>query len=250
MSRTIVRHERGLGWGFTASLIFHASLLTVVLLARFPVPPLREAPVYYVDVVNLPVENPRMGSPAVAGDSAPPPPAPPAQKQEMALPRPAAKNAAPLKQNAAPAEDSGKEFEERLARLQGAIDERRQEAAIDALRKKTAGSARTPEQAGMPTGTGTQPGSDYASYIQSRLRDAFRYTIAHQTKSPEVVLKLTIDAGGRVTKQRIERSTGDRLFEESVIKAITRAEKGFPPPPGGGEFEYGFIFRPQGVGKK
>lgn len=250
MSRTIIRHERGLGWGFTASLIFHASLLAVVLLARFPAHPLREAPVYYVDVVNLPVANPRMGSPTVEGGGAPPPPSPPAQKQEMALPRPAEKNAAPLKQKAARAEDGGKEFEESLARLQGAIDERRQEAAIDALRKKTAGSARTPEQAGMPTGTGTQAGSDYASYIQSRLRDAFRYTIAHQTKSPEVVLKLTIDADGRITKQRIERSTGDRLFEESVIKAIIRAEKGFPPPPGGGEFEYGFIFRPQGVGKK
>lgn len=137
-----------------------------------------------------------------------------------------------------------------MAKLRQAIEERRQEAALDALRRKAAGSGRKPERVGTPSGTGKEAGSDYASYIQSRLTDAFQSTIAHQSKAPEMVVKLTIDAGGRVIRKRIERSSGDRIFDESVFKAIARAEKTFVPPPGGGEFEYGFIFKPQGVGKK
>lgn len=136
-----------------------------------------------------------------------------------------------------------------MANLQRSIDERRQEAALDALRRK-AGSVRPPEPTGMPGATGTQAGSDYASYLQSRLKDAFEYTIAYQSKAPEVLVRLTIAGNGRLSRQRVERSSGDRIFEESVSKAITRAEKSFPPPPGGKEFEYSFIFRPQGVGKK
>ncbi|AJE04735.1 energy transducer TonB [Geobacter pickeringii] len=252
MNRTPVSPERGLGWGITASLILHAVLFSVVLFARFPSPSLPEAPVYYVDVVNLPVASPRAGSPTVAGGSAPetPPPAPP--KPEMALPRKPVptKGTLPGKQKPPPSEESGREFEQRLAKLQKAADERHEEDVLAAMRKKMAGSARSAEQAGMPGATGTQAGSDYASYIQSRLRDAFRGTIAYQTKSPEVVVRLTIDAGGHIARQRIERTSGDRIFEESVSKAIARAEKTFSPPPGGGEFEYGFIFRPQGVGKK
>lgn len=252
MNRTSASPERGLGWGITASLVLHAALFSAVLFARFPSPSLREAPVYYVDVVNLPVASPRAGSPIVAGGGAPEPPPPAAPKPEMALPRKPVptKGTLPGKQKPAPAEESSREFEQRLQKLQKAADEHHEEAALDALRKKIAGSARSAEQAGMPAGTGTQTGSDYASYVQSRLRDAFRATIAYQTKSPEVVVRLTIDAGGRVARQRIERSSGDRIFEESVSKAIARAEKTFSPPPGGGEFEYGFIFRPQGVGKK
>lgn len=252
MSRPREPHERGLRWGIAASALLHLSLFAVVLHHRFPSPLPAEAPVYYVDMVNLPVAAPRAGSPTVEG-GAPAQPQPPApQRQEMAMPRtpPPAKGASEKLRKPAPAEESGREFEERLSKLQSSIDERRQEAALDALRKKMAGSARASEPPGMPKGTGTQAGSDYASYIQSRLRDAFHHTIAYQTKTPELVLKLTIDAGGRVVRQRVERSTGDRIFEESVQKAITLAARNFPPPPGGEEFETGFIFRPQGVGKK
>lgn len=252
MIRPRAPHERGLRWGIVASVILHLSLFAVVLRYRFPPPAPKEAPVYYVDVVNLPVAAPQAGSPTVAA-GAPPKPLPPSPlKQEMALPRTPSPAKAPAEKrpSPSPAEESGREFEERLSKLQRDIDERRQESALDALRRKVTGSARAPEQPGMPGGTGAQAGSDYASYIQSRLRDAFRSTIAHQTKAPEVVLRLTIDAGGRVVRQRLERSTGDRIFEESVQKAITIAAKNFPPPPGANEFETGFIFRPQGVGKK
>ncbi len=251
MSRTRQSRDTGLGWGLATSCVVHASLAAFFLLYRFSPPALPEAPVYYVDVVNLPVASPQAGSP-VAGGSPLPAAAPPPKPAEMALPRKHApeKAVTPKKTTSSRESDAGKAFEERMAKLQRAIDERRQEAALDALRRKAAGSGRQSERVGTPGGTGKEAGSDYASYIQSRLTDAFQSTIAHQSKTPEVVVRLTIDAGGHITRKRIERSSGDRIFEESVYKAIARAEKTFVPPPGGGEFEYGFIFRPQGVGKK
>lgn len=102
----------------------------------------------------------------------------------------------------------------------------------------------------MPGGTGTEAGSDYPSYIQSRLTDAFRTTIAFQSKNPLVVVRITIGRNGRITQLRTEKSSGDKVFEDAVARAIAKAEQSFPPPPSREEFEYGFVFRPQGVGKK
>jgi len=251
MSRTRPPRDTGLGWGFAISCAVHASLAAFVLLYRFSPPPPLEAPVYYVDVVNLPVASPQAGSPMTGGSPLPATPSLPPKPPEMALPaRRTPPKATTSKSPPARESDSSQAFEERMAKLQRKIDERRQEATLEALRRKTAGSGRQPERVGTPGGTGKEAGSDYASYIQSRLTDAFQTTIAHQSKAPEVVIRLTIDAGGHIIRKRIERSSGDRIFEESVHKAIARAEKTFVPPPGGGEFEYGFIFRPQGVGKK
>jgi colicin import membrane protein len=147
-----------------------------------------------------------------------------------------------------PAPETSREFEERIAQMEREAETRHASAALDALRKRVAVGDKG--QAGMPGAAGTEAGSDYASYIQSRLRDAFKTTIAYASKVPEVTVRLTIGRNGRVIKSRIERSSGDPLFEDAVLKAIGKAEKSFPPPPGSGEFEHGFVFKPQGVGKK
>lgn len=250
------RSNKGLGSSFLFSLLVHFSIYGLVTWFHFfPALRLPEAPVYYVDMVNLPVADPQAGIPAVPpGTSAPsPPPAPAKPAPEMKLPaktpsRPASAPAAKTKPDSSQAAgDTSREFEERLAHLEKTSEARHEAAALDALRNKMASRG---GQAGVPGGTGRESGSDYASYIRSRLVDAFKATIAFQDKNPKVVIVLTIDRNGRVVKTRIERSSGDRLFENSVNRAIARAEKEFRPPPGGGTFEYGFIFSPQGVGKQ
>jgi colicin import membrane protein len=253
MTRTLKRKDPGPGGMFVCSFLLHVAFFFLITrLTLLPGLHPDNAPVYYVDVVNLPVASPQAGNPAgstAAATAAPPAPAP----QEMKLP---AKTAAPTRIKPVPAPASGaktdqsetaREFDERLSRLERDAESRHQAAALDALRKRTAGGGKGP--AGMPGGTGKEAGSDYSSYIQSRLKDAFKSTIAFQTKSPEVRLRLTIDRGGHVIRQRIEYSSGDRLFEEAVLQAVARAEKGFTPPPGGQDFEHGFVFKPQGVGK-
>ncbi len=248
------RSDTGLGGSFLVSLLAHFSIYGVVAWFHF-FPPLRvtEAPVYYVDMVNLPVAEPQAGLPAVpqGTPASATPPAPAKPSPEMKLPAkptnrpiPVVKTKPVAPQSAA---ESSRDFEERLAHLEKTSEARHEAAALDALRKKTASRG---GQAGIPGGTGRESGSDYASYIRSRLVDAFKTTIAFQEKNPKVVIVIIIDRNGRVVKTRIERSSGDRLFEDSVNRAIVRAEKEFRPPPGGGTFEYGFIFSPQGVGKQ
>lgn len=256
MSPTVQRSDTGLLPVLAVSLIFHVAIYTLFTrLHFFPSATFTDAPVYYVDVVNLPVESPQQGSPSPGGNEPSPPPQPvkpPAP--EMKLPPKAAGKAKPAVTSAKPstpatqtAAETSKDFEDRLAKLERAADARHEAAAMDALRKRAATTGKG--QAGIPTGTGTEAGSDYASYIRSRLVDAFKSTIAYQDKAPRAVVVLTIDRNGKVTRRRTESSTGDRLFEDAVNRAIIKAEKEFRPPPGGGTFEYGFIFTAQGVGK-
>ncbi len=248
------RHEGRLGTMVAVSLMVHLTMFVILTRANF-FPGLKypEAPVYYVDVVNLPVASPRAGSPAAAPGPAAPAPPPRTAPREMTLP---ATSPAKTKPTSTPAKagpqkptpETAREFEERLAQLERETEARHEAAAIEELKKRVAAGGRAP--AGMPGATGKEAGSDYGSYIQSRLRDAFKTTIASQSKNPEVVVHLTIDRNGKVVRARLERSSGDKVFEDSVMRAIAKAEQNFLPPPRGGGFDQGFIFKPQGVGKK
>ncbi len=243
------KKDFGLVFAITCSLVAHVAFFAAFsFLDFFRSAQANTVPVYYVDIVNLPVANPRAGSPSEHGSDAKPvaaetskemrSPATPPQK----LPVPA-----PDKKKPEPPAESEKEFRERFARLEKKVEGQHTESALDKLRKKVAeGSGK----AGMPGGTGAEAGSDYGSYIQSRLRDAFEKTITSSGKNPMVVVRLTIDRAGKVSGYRIERSSGDKIFEDSVSRAVYLAEETFPPPPGRKEFQQGFIFKPEGVGKK
>jgi colicin import membrane protein len=209
---------------------------------------------YYVDVVNLPVASPRAGNPTQQGDmaEASPPPSPPrAEEKSMSLP-PQKKTADSGKQRTAskpapratPEMDSDA-FAQKMARLEGRVASGQQEAAVERLRRKvvSGGSGRS----GMPNGKGQEAGSDYVAYIQSRLKDAFRSTISYSSRSPEVVVRISIDSSGRLSRKKIEHSSGDHTFELAVLRAIDMASEKFTSPPDNRMFEGVFVFRPQGV---
>jgi colicin import membrane protein len=143
-------------------------------------------------------------------------------------------------------DESAREFEERIARLEHEAAARETAAAIEALRKR--GASKGP--VGMPGATGTEAGSDYASYIKSRLEDEFRSTIAYQSKNPEAYVKLVISPSGRIVRQQIVKSSRDKVFEDSVFRSIVKAERNFRPPPSGNQFEITVKFSPQGIGKQ
>ncbi len=198
---------------------------------------------YYVDVVNLPVADPRSGSPTQTGNEetpAPQTPAPPA----MASP-PAVSRKPDGKKTAIPESDAAA-FQQRMSKLEGKLDSQRQAEAFEALRRKVSARGKV----GMPRGTGTESGSDYTAYLHSRLKDAFRQTISFQSKNPYVMVRLTIDGDGRIIRTRIEKSSGDKVFELSVTRAITLAEQSIVPPPNHKVYEGAFVFKPQGVVQK
>jgi colicin import membrane protein len=228
------------------SAIIHITVFFLLLEFHFPYR-FKEAPVYYVDILDLPVANPRAGTPARTESPQPsPPPAPPAPR-EMTLPvKPAPKKPAVAPPKKSEPVETAEEFNKRMAALENKAAARRIDAAIKAMQSK----GTTKGQVGMPGATGTDAGSDYASYIRSRLEDAFRETIAFQSKKPEVFVKLTISQFGRVTRQQTVKSTRDRIFEDSVARAIGLAEQHFRPPPSGKPFEITVKFSPQGIGKQ
>jgi colicin import membrane protein len=227
------------------SAIIHLFVYFFLLEFHFPAH-FKEAPVYYVDILDLPVAHPQAGTPSQG--TSPSPPSPPAAPvpREMILPaKPPARQTAAIPPKKPEATETAREFEERIARMEHEAAARHEAAAIEALRKK--GATRGP--VGMPGATGTEAGSDYASYIKSRLEDEFKSTIAYQSKNPEVYVKLVISPPGRIIRQQIVKSSKDKLFEDSVFRSIVKAERNFRPPPSGNQFEITVKFSPQGIGK-
>jgi colicin import membrane protein len=249
MIANLQRREPQFGWMLFFSLLVH--LTCYLIIVKFQLSALRpaEGPVYYVDVVTLPVAHPRAGTASSPGGAPSIP-----KREEMTVPartpqKTAAKAKTPEGKKSAQTAETSHQFEERLAKIEKDVAAKHESAAIEALRKKVAGQGQG-GQAGVPGGKGTEAGSDYAGYIRSRLTDAFRTTIAFQTKNPEVMVRLTINRFGKVAGIKLERSSQDRIFEDAVLNAIAKAEQTFVPPPGGGKFEYSFRFAPEGVSRK
>ncbi len=252
MNRTMNRVP-GLGRMLAFSMLLHVAVYGIIFkFGNFnPYKPV--ALTYYVDIVNLPVANPQSGTPSRPEKA--PEALPATSRQEMAMPvqhrekaeKPVALS--PVKNAKKPdlkPKETEEEFNKRIAHLENKVESRHESSAIESIRKKMASNSR----AGIPGGSGTEAGSDYAGYIQSRLRDAFKNTIAYQSNNPEVVVQLRINRYGKIIGYSIVKSSHDKVFEASVNRAIEIAGENFPPPPDNSTFDHGFIFRPEGVGKK
>lgn len=243
MYQLVDRKDTGLGVSVTLSVAFHAAAFAFLIWWQQLMPEIGPVQTtYYVDVVNLPVADSRSGSPTQTGNEEIPASQVTAP-DAMTAPVLATK-ATPAKKSAPAGESAA--FEDRLAKLEGKVDAQRQAAAFEALRKKVAAKGKV----GMPRGTGSESGSDYTAYLHSRLKDAFRDTISYQSTNPFVMIRLTIDGDGRIIRTRIEKSSGDKVFELSVTRAIMLAEQAIVPPPNRSVYEGAFVFKPQGVTQK
>jgi colicin import membrane protein len=242
--------DTGLGVSFIVSTVIHLAVFLLVLWwSGMPLENMAKQETYYVDVVNLPVASPQAGSPTQKGNDVEqaPPPAVPEGPMTMPAP-PKAKTKVEAKGKPAKGKESAAEssaFEEKMAKLESLSEAKHEEARIAQLRNKvkTQGSGRS----GMPDGSGKEAGSDYTAYIQSRLKDAFHETISYSSKNPVVMMRIFIDTDGKLARRKTERSSGDRAFEISVLRAIELASEKFTPPPNHMVFEGVFVFRPQGV---
>ncbi|MCM0084009.1 TonB family protein [Geomonas sp. Red32] len=245
---------------FAISFVLHLAVGLLMLFGDLlPIFQPQEQPVTYVDMVTLPVASPQSGMPAPATPEAPRTPAPPAPAAPkpppaaMALPaskptptskgKTAAPSANAKPQQTAPGEtqEDARAFNDRIAKLERQAEDRRQAEVMARLRK----TART----GMPGARGTQAGSDYASYIQSRLKDALTREMAKETRSPLLIAIITIGADGKVAEFRVTKPSGDRVFDDAVTRAVTLAGRSLKPPPSG-QFRYELRFRPEEVTAK
>lgn len=240
--------EVGLGRMLLVSLAIHGAVLvlfTGVLLPRFE----RERrPVYYVDLVNLPVMSPQAGRPDARPEKAEPAkkpepapaPAPVAKKAEPAAkkaavpakPKPApAKKAEPAKKPAPPPE----RYEETLS----AIEQLKRKREIEALKEKLAalGSAdtrRAPGAApvGMADGKGTEAGTSYDAWLHTFLKEAWtlsKYQVSR--RDLEATVHLVFDPRGRLLDYRFLEKSGEDRFDDSVRRAVLQLET-LPTEPG------------------
>jgi colicin import membrane protein len=240
----------GPGGMFALSLCCHLAVYLLIWWCQLlPAFHSDEEPVTYVDMVTLPVASPQAGVPTAPAPQAAPLPAPVPASPPAAMTMPKAK--LPAKAQAKPLKGAGeqsaaedeRQFSERMAKLaRQQAEDKRQSDVLDRLRKKSG------VKPGMPGATGTQAGSDYAAYVQSRLKDAFiREVTASPVKSPMVIATITIERDGRID-YRVEKNSGDPLFDDAVARAVTVAGQSLKPPPGGVQFRQRFRFRPEGVG--
>ena len=246
MNSRIARIDTGIRVSFIASAVIH---LTVFLLLTwwgqlFP-PHVEIQETYYVDVVNVPVTNPLSGSSAQnSGVTRAATPLTPAAAMKVPLPASSAKKATqqPVLPESSETEST---FADRMAKLEGKAEARREEAVLEKLRSKakTVGGSKV----GTPGAVGTEAGSQYADFIKSRLEDALKVTSSYSTKKPEVAVRLTISAEGRLVRMKIERSSGDPTFELAVRRAIDLASEKFTAPPNRTVFDNGFVFKPKGI---
>lgn len=241
------RRYPGPGGMFLCSFLCHLAVFALILwFNQDAVFTPSEEPVTYVDLATLPVAAPQAGTPAPAESSPAPPAAPaPVPHAAMALPPSKPKTQPPVKGKTAPEKPSaeeGKEFSERMKALQRKSEERQLEAAVSGLKNR--GGNKT---VGMPGAKGNQAGSDYGSYLQSRLKDAFRDVIAFQSGTPQALVRIKVGPDGRITDYRVEKRSGDPVFDDAVSRAVTLAGRTLKPPPNGQSFERVFRFKPEGV---
>jgi len=242
--------DTGMGISVCISTVIHLAVFLLLFWYGSNTLPTTREETYYVDVVNLPVADPRAGSPTQQGNDtpAPPPPVP----AEMTAPSPTApaKAVAQTKQQKSPAArnqnaQQASDLSDRLAKLQQKQEAQQEEATLARLREqvKSQGKGR----GGMPNATGKEAGSDYIAYLQSRLKDAFKQTISYTSKNPEMVVRMFIDTNGKVSRKKTEKSSNDTAFEISVLRAIDVASEKFTPPPNHKMFEGVFVFRREGI---
>jgi colicin import membrane protein len=128
-----------------------------------------------------------------------------------------------------------KEDEKRVKEQIGALMAKKKIEKMVALRKMV-----DIKSSGMPATDSKATSSDYYSAVESRVRQQWIFPESLD-KDLETIVSIKINRDGRVIVERIEKSSGNTLFDRSVIRAINKASP-LPPPPQ--DMEMGLRFRP------
>ncbi|MEW6115887.1 MAG: cell envelope integrity protein TolA [Nitrospirota bacterium] len=125
---------------------------------------------------------------------------------------------------------------ERMAALRKIVD-------IGGARKSVssrATSAASGAKAGSTDTGSVTGGGDYYSLVQSKIRQQWVFPETIE-RDMETVISIKIARDGKVTIDRIEKSSGNPLFDRSVVRAIMNAS---PLPQPFHDMEIGVRFRP------
>ncbi|PLX88893.1 MAG: hypothetical protein C0618_03110 [Desulfuromonas sp.] len=243
--------------GFTRML-----LLSVALHLLFPVfytgmqvfaPVKEKPPVYRVNLVNKPVKKPQSGRPEASSQKVkkprklPPKPAPVAKPvtKPVTKPKPKAKvppktKPAPKKKVPATAPKKPQPVTEPVINrveelaLQRKIEalrrENEREKRLDALRQQLANDAVKMEPSvaapvGEVTGKGDEKGVSQASYVKAFITEQWRLSRYQLPRLDlEAVWILVYSAEGRLLLKEVVSASGNKVFDDSLLRAILKSQ--------------------------
>lgn len=133
------------------------------------------------------------------------------------------------------AEIKKKEDEKRVKEQIGALMAKKKIEKMVLLRKMV-----DIKSSGLSVTNSKATAGDYYSAVESRVRQQWIFPESLD-KDLETVVSIKINRDGRVIVEKIEKGSGNTLFDRSVIRAINKASP-LPPPPQ--EMEMGLRFRP------
>ena len=122
---------------------------------------------------------------------------------------------------------------ERLAALRKIIDIGAGQRALESKNSSTASRNNI-------TGSGGAGGGDYYSLVEGKIRQQWVYPETLDTDL-QTVVSIRIAKDGSITIEKVEKGSGNQLFDRSVLRAIAMAS---PLPPPLKEMEIGLRFRP------
>ena len=226
--------EPKLGRAFLISFGLHIVLFLIfsgIILPRFSSD---RKPVYYVDLVNLPVNKPQAGRP----DAAP---------KKSVKKKAAKKTATQVKKSSSVSvsrkkvTQSGPSDSDIAAKIASMQKKKQSRAEIDALKKKLAalavqdsrGEDAAPDAPiGMPDGTGDEVGPSHIAWLQAYLKQQWALSEYQVTRLDLVaVVFIEYSRTGKMTDFRFLEKSGDRFFDESVKTAVLKSQQLPQPPP-------------------
>lgn len=190
-------------------------------------------PVYYVDLVNLPVERPQSGRP----DAAP----------KKSVKKKAAKKTSQVKKSSSVASSqavvrtSGPSETDIATKIANMQDKKKKRQEIDDLKSKLAamavqdsrGEEAVPDAPiGMPDGTGDEVGPSYQAWLQAYLKQQWALSEYQVTRLDlEAIVQIVYDNHGKMIDFRFIEKSGDRFFDDSVKNAVLKSSELEKPPP-------------------
>ncbi len=236
------------------SLLLHILLPILYYTPFFPHKELEKPPVYRVNLVNKPVKNPQAGRPeAVVAQKKPEPkpepkvkplpvqPKPePVKPKAKPLPKPEVKPAPkPISKPAPEAAKVSKVQENALQQRleQMRADQKQQQAEaerqkrLDALRAAVAQESNKLESpvldapVGMPTGKGDEAGVDATLFVQEFIQQQWSLSKYQVIGDPEAEALLLYSADGQLQHYRFIKKSGNAIFDDSLIKAISKSKQ-------------------------
>jgi len=232
----------GLGRMFAISLGLHLIFLVFFLGPIFPRFDTNRRPIYYVDLVHLPVQSPQAGRPDAPPPRPLPEPKPITPPKSVAVPEkkasrpssPSPKAVSPPEEVVAPEPPPRQSYDETLS----AIDALKRKAEREALKKKMAAiaaNAALETPAGMPEGKGPEIGVDQLEYIKAFIRGNWQFSIYQispaKAATIEAVVYLKYDRAGNLFDYGFIETSDDKFFDESLREAILKS-KSLPHPLG------------------